>query len=516
MIKLRDYQQQAVDQVRQAIAQGHRKPLAVMATGAGKSYVMAEITRLALEKGSKVLILVHRRHLVRQLMDTMDSYVLSYGVIMAGFDSHPGRSVQIGTVQTYCRRVKIDESGPQPFFIDADLIMVDEAHRALSPTYQQVLGLYPDKVVVGFTATPCLSSGVGMGEYFDALVQPIGIDELQGQGHLVPSRPFAPSKPDLARVKTRMGDFEKKGLAKAMNTPQLVGDVVENWGRIAGGLQTIVFAVNVKHSKALRDEFLRNGIAAEHLDAHSDDEKREKILGKLYSKEIQVCCNVGLYTEGFDYPGAECIVLARPTKSLGLYLQMAGRGLRTHPGKEEVIIIDHGGCIDRLGFIEEPRIWSLGGKKLAWSTTPRRKAEKTPMTCEMCSTVFAGPRCPHCGYEVQDWGKKIKAIEAELVELKKPKQKEPTMEDKRRWYGMFEYYRRQHGYGRGWSSHKYRAKFGVWPQTVQNRAIIQPPDREVMNWIVSQAIRFRKEQEKMKAVSQTRQDVEAFKEAINA
>jgi superfamily II DNA or RNA helicase len=487
-----------------------------MATGAGKSYVMAEITRLALEKGSKVLILVHRRHLVRQLMSTFDAYGIAYGVIMAGHDPHPGRSVQIVTIQTYGRRLKIEGEGHSPFFFSADVIMVDEAHRALSPTYQQALSLYSGKVCIGFTATPCLSSGVGMGEYFDALEQPIGIDTLQEQGYLVPVRYFAPSKPDLAKVKTRMGDFEKKGLAKAMNTPQLVGDVVENWGRIAGGLQTIVFAVNVRHSKALRDEFLRNGIAAEHLDAHSDDEKREKILGKLYSKEIQVCCNVGLYTEGFDYPGAECIVLARPTKSLGLYLQMAGRGLRPHPGKEEVVIIDHGGCVDRLGFIEEPRTWSLDGKKLAWSKSPRCKPEKTPMTCEYCSTVFTGPRCPLCGHEIQDWGKKIQAIEAELVELQKPKQKGPTMEDKRRWYGMFEYYRRQHGYGRGWSSHKYRAKFGVWPQTLQNRAIIQPPDREVKNWIVSQAIRFRKEQEKMKAVSQTHQEVERVKEMLNA
>ena len=356
----------------------------------------------------------------------------------------------------------------------------------------------PKKVVIGVTATPCLSSGVGMGEYYSSLVSPVDVKELIDQGYLVPARYFAPTKPDLEGIRTVRGDFENKGLNNVMNTTELIGDVFENWARIAGGLQTIVFTVNVKHSKALCREFQRHGISAAHLDAHSSDEERDTILNDLFEKKIQVVFNVGLYTEGFDYPGAECIILARPTKSLGLYLQMAGRGLRTHPGKTECIIIDHGGNIDRLGFIDDPVVWTLDGKKLAWGSAPRQKAEKTPITCDMCHTAFAGFRCPTCGYEIKDYGRRIEAIEAQLQEVRPGKNSKPTRQEKARWWGMFEYYRRMKGYSLGWTAQKYREKFGVWPRGLNEMGPVEP-DREFYNWLKHLAIKWRKEQEKQAA-----------------
>jgi DNA repair protein RadD len=350
------------------------------------------------------------------------------------------------------------------------------------------------KVIIGVTATPCLASGVGMGEFYQSLVALTDIRNLIEAGHLVPIRYYAPSKPTLEGIRTVHGDFENKALAERMNTMKLVGDVFQNWARIAGGLQTIVFAVNVRHSKALCHEFKHQGVSAAHLDAHSSDEQRDEVLTALFDREIQVVFNVGLYTEGFDYPGAECIVLARPTKSLGLYLQMAGRGLRPNPGKTECIIIDHGGNIERLGFVDDPVVWTLDGKKLAWGRTPRQKPEKTPLTCDMCQAVFTGRRCPECGYEIKDYGKRIEAIEAQLQEIRPGEERKATWQEKARWYGMFEYHRRMKGYSPGWTAHKYREKFGVWPRSVSEIGPIKP-DREFRNWMKHLAIKWRKKQQ---------------------
>ena len=494
MIELRGCQAQLVTMARVEVGQGKRKVLVVLPTGGGKTFTMADIAQRAVEKGGKVLCLMHRRQLVDQMLDRFREYGLEAGVIMSGSDYDLSKPVQIATIQTYARRIGIDSTGQRPFFVDASVVMVDEAHRSLSKTFQKVLDLYHSQVVIGVTATPCLSSGVGMGQYYESLIAPTGIKDLIDNGHLVPPRYYAPTKPDLENVKTARGDYENKGLSDVMNTPTLVGDVYENWARIAGGLQTIVFAVNVKHSKALCREFERNGVSAAHLDAYSNDDAREAILNDLFEKRIQVVFNVGLYTEGFDYPGAECIVLARPTKSRGLYLQMAGRGLRTYPGKTECIIIDHGGNVDRLGFIDDPVIWTLDGKKLAWGSSPRQKAEKTPLTCEMCSTVFTGPRCPTCGYELKDYGKRIQAMRAELEEIRKPKDRRATKGDKMRWWSMLEHYRRLKGFAPGWTAHKYREKFGVWPRGVDYLRPVEP-DREVQNWLKYTLIRWRKRQE---------------------
>jgi DNA repair protein RadD len=492
MIQLRGYQTELVTLARSEVSHGRLKVLVVLPTGGGKTFVMADIAKRAVEKGVKILCLMHRRQLVDQMRDRFQEYGLNTGIIMAGVDPDLGQPIQIGTIQTYRRRIRLDSTGQRGCFVDASIVMIDEAHRSLSKTYQRVLDLYSGRVIIGVTATPCLATGVGMGEFYESLVSSSGIADLITQGHLVSPRYFAPSKPDLDHIRTVQGDFEKKALGETMNTVELAGDVYENWARIAGGLQTIVFAVNVKHSIALCREFQRNGVAAEHLDAHSSDDKREQVLNDLFNKRLQVVFNVGLYTEGFDYPGAECIVLARPTKSKGLYLQMAGRGLRTHPGKTECIIIDHGGCIDRLGFIDDPVIWSLDGKKPAWSGSPRQKPEKTPMTCEYCSTVFTGPRCPTCGHEVEGYGKKIQAIRAELEELRAIKDCRPTMADKRRWWSMLEYHRRQKLYSPGWTAHKYREKFGVWPRGMDEFPM--RPDREVKNWLKYLTIKWHRRQ----------------------
>lgn len=491
-MELRSYQLKAIDLIRDAIKSGKRKILVTLPTGAGKTHLMAAIVSGAVNKGNHVAAIVHRRQLVTQMADMFTGCGIESGIIMADEESHLGRPAQIISRDTYHRRLKLDEVEYNPFFVNAEIILIDEAHHALSKTYQSILAHYPDKIVIGVTATPTLSTGVGMGRYFDALVQPIGVKELIDMGYLVPGRYFGPSEPDLTGVRTVAGDFEKKGLDRVMNNTAIIGDVVDNWMRIAGDKKTMVFAVNVKHSKALRDEFKRHYVKAEHLDAYSEDEERAATIERFRMGDTQVLCNVGLYTEGTDIPEIECISLARPTKSFGLYLQMVGRGARPSEGKKEFIVIDHGGCIRRLGFYEDEIEWSLDGKKPAHRKKQEKHKEKKLMTCERCGCVFYGPVCTTCGYEVKHYGKKIAAIEAELEEITKGKErKQATMEDKRRFYRMLEYHRREKGYAPGWSAHKFKEKFGVWPKGFKGESPIEP-DTDFSNYMRHLRIKWAK------------------------
>ena len=477
---LRPYQQKTVEAVRLSAVQKNKKILVVAPTGAGKSHIIGNIACSAVEKGHKVLALMHRRQLVTQLAGFFQDAGIDPALIMSGEESELEKDVQVATCQTYLRRMKLHPLEENHWFINASVIFIDEAHHVLSKTYQKILREYEDKIVIGVTATPILSSGVGMGTFFDSIVSEVTVQELIDQEFLVPAVYYGPSEPDLSKLKIVAGDYEKKGLNKLMNQPKLIGNVVENWMKLAGGLQTMVFAVKVDHSKGIRDEFVRHGINAEHLDAYASDEKREDVLTRFRNGDTQVLCNVGLYTEGTDIPEIECIVLARPTKSLGFHLQMVGRGARPSKGKERFLVLDHGGNINRLGFYEDEIEWGLEGKELGFKKKVVRKKEKKIRTCKMCAFLHTGPKCPQCGYTIPDFGKLIDAEEAELVALKKPPK--ATMDDKKRFFGMLEYHRRSKGYSPGWSSHKFREKFGVWPNTLKGTGPI-PPDDTFNNYI---------------------------------
>lgn len=491
---LRPYQQKTIDLVREEIRKGKRRILICLPTGAGKTHTMSAIVAGAMSKGNKVIALVHRRQLVMQMQEMFGSCGVDSALILAGEDHNLDCKCQIATIQTYGRRLQLKEIEWNPFYIDADVCLIDEAHHALSKSYQKVLSNYKDKIVIGVTATPTLASGVGMGEYFDSIVQPIGVKELIDMGFLVPGIYYGPSKPDLSSVPLVAGDWQKSGLAKVMGGKKLVGDVVNNWLRIAGDKQTMVFAVNRDHSKALVKEFVAKGVKAEHLDAYSEDEIREDTISRFRNGDIQVLSNVGLYTEGTDIQEIQCLSIARPTKSFGLFLQMVGRGARPDNGKENFIVIDHGGNVDRFGYYEDPIEWNLNGKGLAFKKKVVRKKEKTLMTCSECSFMFSGKRCPQCGKNVENWGKKIEAAEAELVEIGKTRPRPPTMEEKRKFYGMLEWWRRDKGYKEGWVAHKYRARYNCWPKGMKNVAP-EWPDMGFLNWMKYMNIKAAKRRE---------------------
>ena len=318
---LRDYQIESVAKTRAAISEGYKRPLLVLSTGAGKSLIYGEVIRRIHENGKRALFLVNRRNLVFQFRDTLREFFdIDPGLIMSGVLSDLYNPIQLATIQTLSRRV--DLPGDK-YIVDTDCVLIDEGHFAVSPTYKKVLDLYQDKITIGTTATPCRLDGRPLGDVYNKIVEVISHEELVKQKHLVPMRYFAPSGIDTSGVPLSSNkDFNLKKLAEKSDTPKINGDCVQNWLKNGEDRKTLVFAVNVKHSIHLRDEFIKHGVPAEHLDARSTDEEREAVFARMEAGETKVICNVALYTYGMDCPGISCICVVRPTKSFGLWRQM--------------------------------------------------------------------------------------------------------------------------------------------------------------------------------------------------
>lgn len=479
MPELRTYQEKAIVELRDHIKYGLTKIIMALPTGGGKSIIFGQIIKNALEKDKTVLWLVHRRNLVYQMRDVLKEFGIECGFIMAGNKSNTKLPAQLCTVQTLSRRLQIDAAGYNRFFIDADLVLIDEGHRSISKTYLDIIELYRKKIIISCTATPIRADGRGMGEVYDAIADIAGVQELTDLKYLSPARYFVPSTPDLEGVKVAMGDYVVKQLDKKMNKVKLNGDIIENWLKLGENRQTLVFAVNVKHSIALCEEFIKNDISAEHLDARSSDDARDDVFRRMEDGDTKVICNVGLYQEGLDVPNVSCIVIARPTKSMGLYRQMCGRGLRVTEGIDDCLIFDHGGVIEEHGFLEDEIIWHLSGKEIAWEKPEKSRSEPKPVKCRVCHEIFVGLSvCPVCGTALRKFGKKIETTDDELVELKAKKKNNRDMpwDEKRRLMGALIWHAEKKGYKPGWASHAYRNYTNVWPndQRIKNVSAIKP------------------------------------------
>ena len=410
---LRPYQATALDETSNAF-RAHRRVLLVAPTGAGKTTIAAEVIRRAVERGKRLVFLAHRKELIEQCSTRLDQFGIDHGVIMADHRrDRPHLPVQVASVQTLINRD-----------LDAlpNLIIIDETHRCTSASYQTVIENCGNPYVLGLTATPIRADGKGLASQFDVMVQCPTVAELTALGYLVPAVSYAGKRIDLSGVRMSGADYDRDQLADWMNKPHLIGDCVTEWCRLADGRSTMLFAAGVAHSKAIVESFLTAGVRAAHLDGTTPKAERSSILARLASGSLTLVSNAMVLTEGVDVPRVDCIVLARPTRSAGLYLQMSGRGLRTFPGKSNLLLLDHGNCIRECGLVAQDRNWQL----LPDATSKRGKSvsyAETFKVCPDCGKVSAltDLECG-CGYRFAPRGKqknlKIYNGQLELIEEK--------------------------------------------------------------------------------------------------
>lgn len=356
MVILREYQKEGIRKIFHAwnpIKENLKNVLFQMPTATGKTTVFSEIVRKAKVKNKKVLIVVHRKELVEQIVNRLARFDIDAGLIASGSQYDSEKDIQVATIQTLARR----KSPP------ADIIIVDEAHHSTAATYKRLWEHYPDARFLGVTATPTRLNGDGFKDQYETLITIGNLSYFIDNESLVPIKHMVCSVPDLSNVKSRMKDYDLSMLSEVMVQEGIMAELVESYKKHANGKKAIVFAVDVNHSKSIVEKYLAEGITAAHLDSKTNKKERERILDKFRQGEITILSNVDIVSEGLDVPDCEVVQLARPTKSLVLYLQQVGRCMRPSAGKDHAIVLDNAGLWLEHGLSHIDRDWSLEGTK---------------------------------------------------------------------------------------------------------------------------------------------------------
>lgn len=500
MPELREYQKAATEKVMEAL-RVHNRVILQAPTGSGKTVMAVDLVE---QLPKPVLFLAHSREIVRQSHRTLQSMGLDCDLLVAEtrtgkpkrgrlFWNSLAESEKPVTVASQMTAWSRGSKGHKlPSF---RAIIADEAHHARARTWTEIFDLWPWAKVVGLTATPCRGDGKGMGSLaddgkplFQEIISAANYSFLIDNGFLVDAPPdFVYTWPvDLKGVKTSMGDFQmggKKGASKLMDTVERVGDCVTHWQELAEGRPTIVYASSVPHAQNIRDRFAAEGIAAECVIGEMPKDERDEITSRL-GKGIDVVTNFGCLTEGFDCPEVSCVILERPTKIFGLYLQMVGRGLRPAPGKTELMILDHAGCVIRHGLPTADCEWVLdegrqAAKREGEDVSGVSNGKPKVVFCPKCHVVIKAPPCK-CGWAPAVPKERTDRFLAtgKLVSLSE-RQAEKIVDvfgdPKRKEYLNLQKRAQKNGYKPGYAGAKFKEKYGEWPPLLWNL----PDPREV-------------------------------------
>jgi superfamily II DNA or RNA helicase len=345
VITLRPYQEASIAATKKAWDDGKRAPLVVLATGAGKTLVAATLIAERTDfLGARCLFFAHRRELLDQTADKIRLCGNGRVGIVQGPLNQLRRDVTVVSVQSVWqqdskRLEALMACGPY------SLIVIDEAHHAVSPGYMRVISKlkerFPKADFLGLTATPGRADGTGLDLVFDCVAYEKNLFSLIEEGWLVPPHGFRVNiGVDLAKVDSRDGDFVASQLSKVMNTPPVNRAVVEAWQRYGHNRKMIVYAVDIAHAEALAQEFRDAGYAAASISDKTPAADRKEVLANFRNGTLKLVCNCSILSEGWDDPSTEGIVFARPTQSQSFYTQCVGRSLRLYVGKTESIVID--------------------------------------------------------------------------------------------------------------------------------------------------------------------------------
>lgn len=394
-IRLHDWQFEILERVTALFRAGYRRVLLQCPTGGGKTVMALSALMSARRQGLNAQFLVHRKELLKQTSATFTSAALDHSFVAADFPFDPGAELLLSGVQTLVKRT----AGLLP----PTLVVVDEAHHAVSNTYTQILEKWPDAFILLLTATPERLDGRGLSEHADAMVLGPSPRWLIDNGYLSEFDVYAPDIPDFTAVPVSAGEYQRDAAAAVMNKPKLIGNVVEHYLELAAGEQGIVFGQNREHSRKLAEAFIANGIPAMHIDGTMSRGERDYFDDAFRAGDIRIGCNCDLFAEGYDVPNISYLGDASRSKSLIKVKQRHGRVLRVFPGKRRAVICDHAGNAlpaalggQGHGLPDDEREWSLEGRS-------KRRSEGVSDTysitqCLKCFRVYpsSASHCPGC------------------------------------------------------------------------------------------------------------------------
>ncbi len=495
MIEPRWYQQESVDFYFECPDRG-RTPIQCAPTGSGKTIIQALIAHKETQRGRRGAILTPRFEIFEQTQKVLELPELigpgNVGLLRAGEQWHRHKPVHVISWPTLTRRMARSTA----WMPDVDYVLVDEAHLSVAPKILEALYYFlPRAKIHAFTATPARASGKGLGAFYSDIRHVVSVRQLVKEGYLCPMEYWGGSYADVTGLKKNhtTGDWEVKKLSE--RSVELVGDVIDNWIRLARDRHTLVFAVDIPHAEALCDRFLKLGVSAGVVHNKMTPAKRNEEIEKFRERRYQVLCNVMIASYGFDVPSIDCVVNARRTRSIVLWLQMLGRGMRPMDGKSECLVLDHGNCTRELGQATDLFRWRLtGGKATAnWSRDKQsgEKKESHTYECEKCSYLFSGARvCPECGWEVPVRKADVSTKDADLVRIsgKIAKELPDGWPDHETVWRMLLGHAKAKGYAvPGWAIVKFKKLTDVVAPTTWNNLAALTPNERVQNWINKEA-----------------------------
>lgn len=337
-----------------------RAVLYQLPTGGGKSIVLTGI--IGDNRNERQVIFAHKRRLITQMEEHLKSIGITPGILQGNRKENLGSKVVIASIRTAVK----DKNLEALLTTKWDRVYIDEARHSRTGSYDKVLQSFvevlPDHKLLGVDATPYRKDKKRLDKWFQVLVTSVeDVKSLQAKKFLAAVRTYAtPLENIQEEVKEVAGDYQKEELSKFMRKPKYLNYVVQNYFKRGEGRQALCFAVDKVHAKDLREVFHANGITSvRSVSSDNSEEEVDKILAAYEKGEIQVLINIEMLTEGVDLPDTKCIIGARPTKSLTLYLQIVGRGTRPKSDGGDCIVLDCCGWTDAFGTADSPKHWSL-------------------------------------------------------------------------------------------------------------------------------------------------------------
>ena len=486
MLELRPHQSDVVEKLREGFRAGHRCQLLYAPTGFGKTEVAMAIMKAVAEKYKRTAMILDRIVLVDQTSRRLSRYGIEHGVMQSQhWRFRPEEPIQICSAQTLEKREA---------FPDIDLLIIDECHVTRKGVID-FIKRNPQIRVLGLTATPFTK---GLGDIYSHVVGATPTGELIEKGWLVPLKVYVAKEIDMTGAKKVAGEWAQNEVSE--RGIKIVGDVVETWQQktqeiFGKPVKTIVFAAGVEHGRELASRFADAGYNFVSISYKEDDEFKRQTIEDFTKPDTDIhgLIATDILTRGFDVTDVLIGISARPfSKSFSSHVQQMGRVMRSHPGKEFGVWLDHSGNFLRFRddwdkvFYEGVTELKSGGEKAKKEPTEKKKKESICPKCKILWT-FPGDTCGACGF-LKVKTNAVTSLSGEMFELAATNRQ--LIMDNKQFYSELLYYSKLKGYKDGWASHKYKEKFGVFPRSIPKE--IQPTSPATAKWIKSRMIAYTK------------------------